>query len=369
MPTKPTPQTTAGNTQASGDRIRVKKGTILFKEGDHSRSMYFLKRGQIRIYKQKDDAQIEIATIYQGAIIGELAFLDGEPRSASGEALVDCELMEVSGSTFVQTLQRAPDWLKLLLKTVVQRLRKANTRVRQLETASTAIDYSGPGGRSTKRFIYLSILDILKISSAILLVAARNGEKTEEGIELKSSLVERYGNNIIGIPVAKITSTIDIFIQVGIMKLGTEGDQMGQTFVKDIDLLEKFITYLNEYNLLEPSKRKDLSNVGFLVMGLIHKHLDQFPVDPELGKSVVNIADVMKWEAEKSGGPKFKIEDFEEVYEQGYAGQAQMKREGQILTQVDPIRFKKVFQMMKIMKAFEALNDAHKTTKKRFRAA
>src|SRR3954467_3009621 len=75
---------------------KLKKGELLFAEGENSRAMYYLKTGMIRIFKKKGDSQIEIDTVRSGQIIGELAFLDGNPRSASGEALTDCELMEVS---------------------------------------------------------------------------------------------------------------------------------------------------------------------------------------------------------------------------------------------------------------------------------
>src|SRR5690348_3714743 len=87
-------------TQAPGPQlVKLKKGQLLFSEGENSRAMYFLKSGMIRIFKKKGDSSIEIDTVHSGQVIGELAFLDGNPRSASGEALTDCELNEISGPT------------------------------------------------------------------------------------------------------------------------------------------------------------------------------------------------------------------------------------------------------------------------------
>ena len=77
-----------------------------------SRSMYFLKSGMIRIFKKKGDSQIEIDTIHAGQIIGELAFLDGNPRSAGGEALTDCTLVDISAQNFIETMAKLPDWMK-----------------------------------------------------------------------------------------------------------------------------------------------------------------------------------------------------------------------------------------------------------------
>jgi len=50
-----------------------------------------VKTGMIRLFKKKGDSQIELDTIHSGQVVGELAFLDGNPRSASGEALTDCD--------------------------------------------------------------------------------------------------------------------------------------------------------------------------------------------------------------------------------------------------------------------------------------
>src|SRR4051812_30131845 len=143
---------------------KLKKGELLFAEGENSRAMYFLKTGMIRIFKKKGDANIEIDTVHSGQVLGELAFLDGNPRSASGEALTDCELMEISGPTFQAVLQNMPDWLKILLKTIVGRLRTASTRIRQLETASTAYDYNDKDGKRSSHYVYLSPIDVLKIA-------------------------------------------------------------------------------------------------------------------------------------------------------------------------------------------------------------
>src|SRR4051812_20014532 len=126
--------------EASNSRqqiLRLKKGQLLFSEGERSRAMYLLQSGMIRLYLKKGESTVEIDTIRAGQILGELAFLDGNPRSVSGEALTECELVEISGTMFLDVLSKAPSWLKILLKTVVARLRAANTRIRQLESASS----------------------------------------------------------------------------------------------------------------------------------------------------------------------------------------------------------------------------------------
>ena len=332
---------------------RLKKGELLFAEGENSRAMYFLKTGMIRIFKKKGDSSIEIDTVRSGQIIGELAFLDGNPRSASGEALTDCDLMEISGETFQEVLGKMPDWLKLLLKTVVGRLRTASTRIRQLETASTAYDYSDKDGKRSQHYVYLSPTDIMKVASALLLVASR-GQKGEQGIEVKPSLLQRYGNNIMGIPVAKITTLMDVFAQVGIVQVGADG---ATVHVLDADFLEAAIGYLNEENLLEPSKRHDVSVKGFMIMGYIAKHLSKYKKDEITGTSRVNLAEVRKLETPEGGKEPFRMDEFPELVKLGYATNVDLKSNDEVFTNVKPEAFLRAFRMQRVVMAINAENE------------
>jgi len=255
--------------------LDLEKGELLFAEGESSKSMYFVKSGILRIYKKKGNANIEVATVNAGQVLGELAFLDGLPRSATAEALTHCQLVEISGKTFTEVVKATPDWLKLLLKTIVSRLRSASTRIRQLEEASLAVDYSGKGGKRSTHYVYLSPYDVLKTFSSVLLVAAHHGEKKDNGVTVRAGLLQRYAHQIIGIPVAKITTLIDVLTDMNLLEKNDDGGN--EMALVDIDFLEKSVTYLNEENLCEPSKRRDMTVRGFMIMSLIAKYLHQSP--------------------------------------------------------------------------------------------
>lgn len=337
---------------------KLKKGELLFAEGENSRAMYLLKSGMVRIFKKKGDALIEIDTVRSGQILGELAFLDGNPRSASGEALTDCDLLEISGPTFQNVLSTAPDWLKLLLKTVVGRLRTASTRIRQLETSSTAYDFDKDGKRSA-HYVYLSSNDVLKICSALLLVAARNGTPSGKGIDIRVSLLQRYANQVMGVPVAKITSLLDVLAQVGVVSLEDETGAP-KVSVLDIDLLEKYIAWQNEENLLEPTKRHDLTLKSFLIMGLVAKHLDKFPKDPDTGLVTVNLAQIRKTESEATGRDVFRLEEFPELVKHGYASSMGVVSSEEVTTTVKADSFLNSYRMQRIVMATQVANEQKK---------
>lgn len=331
----------------------LKKGDTLFKEGDHSRSMYFVKSGMIRIFKKKGDSAIELDTIRAGQIIGELAFLDGNPRSASAEALTTCELTEIGIDTFSSTLKSIPDWLKIMLKTVVARLRSASTRIRQLESASTS--YSNKDGKRTAGYVYLSSYDVLKVMAAILLVTSRNGKDSEKGVGIKISLLQRYANQVMGIPVAKITTVIDLLAEQGMVNLG-DAETGADITVIDADGIESFIAYLNEENIAEPSKRHDLTDRGFVVMSAIAKTLKNFKKDESTGMTQINVVDVINLASEEKGSEAFKIQEAEELYKLGYISSLSAKSTTEVFCNLKEKEFEEAYGNQKIVKAIEKAN-------------
>ncbi len=339
---------------------KLRKGELLFAEGENSRAMYFLKNGIIRLFKKKGDSVIELDTVHSGQVLGELAFLDGNPRSASGEALTDCDLVEVSGAAFTQTLSTMPDWLKILLKTVVGRLRNASTRIRQLETASSAVDYSDKSGKRASNYIYLSSTDVMKGLSAMLITASRATMSPGANVlpgEIRIALLNRYGNQIMGVPVAKLATLLDLMTGVGLVT--TSDDASGnRTQLKDPDFLEQVIGYLNDENLCEPSKRHDLTPRGFLLMSLINKHLPHFPRDEKTGLSAVNLAKIQETEAAAAGGKElFKLDDFTQLATFGYASPLDLRSNTEILTSLDPDAFHRAYRLQRIVINIQAINE------------
>lgn len=340
---------------------RLTKGQLLFAEGENSRAMYFIKSGMIRLFKKKGESAIELDTIRSGAVVGELAFLDGQPRSASAEALTDCELVEVSGPVFQQVLSQIPDWLKMLLKTVVGRLRASSTRIRQLESASTSYDYSSRDGKRSAHYVYLSANDCLKILTAILLVSTRNGSTDPDGIEVRVGLLQRYANQIMGIPVAKITTMMDVLAQAGAMLFDEKGSE-SRVLLKDADFLEQFIAYLNEENLLEPEKRHDISPRGFLIMSMIFKHLSKGSSDAT-GMTRLNLAEIAKLESTATGGKEaFRLDELQELVNLKYATPVNIKSGDEATTQVNAEAFVRAYRFQRVVIGIAAVNEQKRKT-------
>ncbi len=58
----------------------LKKGELLFREGDPSDAMYIIKKGKIAIVKTKGTGEVELAELGPGELVGEMAFFDNKSR-------------------------------------------------------------------------------------------------------------------------------------------------------------------------------------------------------------------------------------------------------------------------------------------------
>ena len=106
-----------------------KKGTNLFRENDRSRELYILQSGRILVYRTTGGVEIPLATISSGAVLGEMAVIDENPRSASARTLTDCSLIVIDVDTFAGKTKDVPAWFMSIIRGVSKKIREANKRL------------------------------------------------------------------------------------------------------------------------------------------------------------------------------------------------------------------------------------------------
>ncbi|MGK5082693.1 cyclic nucleotide-binding domain-containing protein [Bdellovibrionota bacterium FG-1] len=111
----------------------LKSGEYLFHEGDASHSMYLIKKGTIAIRKAKGSAFVELARAYTNEVVGELSFFDRQPRSAAAIATSPTDVQEITFESLDKIYKTVPDYLKTIMASVSERLRKADETIRRLQ--------------------------------------------------------------------------------------------------------------------------------------------------------------------------------------------------------------------------------------------
>ena len=100
---------------------------VLFQAGDVADGCYRLDQGLLKVSIASPQGDERILTILgPGSIVGELAIIDGLPRSATVVAVRDCQLSFISREAFLGCLREYPEIYGDLVSTLVSRLREAD---------------------------------------------------------------------------------------------------------------------------------------------------------------------------------------------------------------------------------------------------
>lgn len=114
------------------------ENAVIFREKDPGDALYIVAKGGVRILKNLDGKNsITLAGFLENEFFGELALLDGSPRSADAVAGRASVLLSITVSEFHRMMQDAPF---VALKIISQiachlatRLRQATNKIAELE--------------------------------------------------------------------------------------------------------------------------------------------------------------------------------------------------------------------------------------------
>ena len=111
-------------------QIKLAPDQVLLREGERSHSMFWVQNGQLVVTKKRGSEEVLLGHVYSGELVGEISFLDSEARSATVKAVSECDLIEIPKETLDKVFSTQPKWLEILVKTLGERLRKANARIK-----------------------------------------------------------------------------------------------------------------------------------------------------------------------------------------------------------------------------------------------
>jgi CRP-like cAMP-binding protein len=108
----------------------VRRGQTIFQKGDAGSTMIAVLSGRVRISSTSPDGrEVTLNMIDAGEVFGEMALLDGKPRSADATALEDSHLMLVERRHFLPHLETNHDLAIRLIDVLCDRLRETSETV------------------------------------------------------------------------------------------------------------------------------------------------------------------------------------------------------------------------------------------------
>jgi CRP/FNR family cyclic AMP-dependent transcriptional regulator len=113
-------------------RVNLRKGEILFRQGDEGVSLYLILQGRVKISLSRQMDVVTLAILGQGEFLGEMALLDGLPRSADAIALEDSYLYALNRKDFLAFLVNNEKAVHAVLSSLSIRLRKTDTLLAEM---------------------------------------------------------------------------------------------------------------------------------------------------------------------------------------------------------------------------------------------
>jgi CRP-like cAMP-binding protein len=101
-------------------------GQFVFQAGEAGETMYVVTEGEVEIL----NGSLILEVAGPGSIVGELALIDDEPRSATVQAKTNCRLVPVDRRRFQYMVQETPFFGLAVMKVLADRLRQKNVRTR-----------------------------------------------------------------------------------------------------------------------------------------------------------------------------------------------------------------------------------------------
>jgi CRP/FNR family transcriptional regulator, cyclic AMP receptor protein len=107
----------------------------LLEQDDIGTDIFFLTSGAVRVLiTPAPDREVILADINAGGYFGEMAAIDGQPRSAGILAVTDATIACMPASVFREMLHKNPGVAELLLKHLVNRIRTLDQRINEFSS-------------------------------------------------------------------------------------------------------------------------------------------------------------------------------------------------------------------------------------------
>lgn len=140
-----------------------KAGEVIMFQGDVGHNAYIIEEGRVEIIVAKPNGDFHsVGTRGPGTIIGEMAMIDEEPRTATIRAVEDCKLLEITRSDFSRRLNNADPVIQSVAQVILTRYRDTLARA---EILKEPMGYPGPEDLERAMLEQSNAVDSIKMAN------------------------------------------------------------------------------------------------------------------------------------------------------------------------------------------------------------
>ncbi len=184
--------------RSSMSENRLRRGEVLFHEGDPGDKLYIVTDGKVKLGRSSSDGRENLLAILgPGQMFGELSLFDPGPRSATVTAVTETSFLSLSHDDLLRWLEGRPGVSLGLLAQLAARLRKTNEVVADLVFSDV------PG----------------RVAKALLDLADRFGRTADDGVHVHHDLTQEELAQLVGASRETVNKALADFASRGWLRL------------------------------------------------------------------------------------------------------------------------------------------------------
>lgn len=98
-------------------------GTLIFAEGERGHEAYVVEYGRVGVFKTVKHQRVDLGTVLQGGIFGEMALIDDQPRMASATAIEETACVVIGKDRLTEQLAQAPKGVRVIVGALLGNIR------------------------------------------------------------------------------------------------------------------------------------------------------------------------------------------------------------------------------------------------------
>ncbi len=119
---------------------QFKKGEVICQENSSGDEMYIVASGEVIVFKQVEDQQLDLAQLRGTNFFGEIALLTGEQRTATVQATQDTEVLVLTKQDLLKKMQQDPQFALTFVTTMARRLTRAHKMISSLADVKRSLE-------------------------------------------------------------------------------------------------------------------------------------------------------------------------------------------------------------------------------------
>ncbi len=129
---------------AASPCITLSGDETVFTAGESAQSLFIIVSGEIALeIHGLDGKSLCVSSLGAGGVFGELAILDGQPRSVGARATTRSVLMSIKAATFLSLVRAHPDFALAIIRDLAGKVRRTNGQVSGLSFQTLRVRVAG----------------------------------------------------------------------------------------------------------------------------------------------------------------------------------------------------------------------------------